>query len=171
MDIALARDPQPGLTELINQAYLEGEKGLWRAGAVRISEPELAELIGRGEIAVARQAGRLAGCVRVVQPERGVGELGLLAVAPSQQGSGAGRGLVRFAEQWARDRGLPVMQLQLLVPATGEHPVKQFLRAWYTRLGFRLVDSGEVAGHHPDLAPLLAVECRFLTFHKDLRPL
>ncbi|AGL15894.1 GNAT family N-acetyltransferase [Actinoplanes sp. N902-109] len=156
------------LTRLINTVYAEGEKGLWQEGAARTSEAEMAELIGRGQIAVARRDGRIVGCIRVQQPGPGLGELGLLAAAPEERGTGVGRELVAFAEQWARGRGLPTMQLELLVPDGWEHPMKEFLRAWYTRIGYAVVGSGEVAEAHPDLAPLLATPCRFLVFHKHL---
>jgi GNAT superfamily N-acetyltransferase len=156
------------LTDLINTVYAEGEKGLWRDGAARTSEAEMADLIGRGEFAVARRDNRIVGCIRLQQLAPDVAELGMLAAAPEERGTGVGRELVRFAEQRARDRGLPTMQLELLVPRDWHHPTKEFLRAWYTRIGYRVVGSGEVADAHPNLAPLLATQCRFLVFHKSL---
>ncbi|MET0491793.1 MAG: hypothetical protein ABW000_01550 [Actinoplanes sp.] len=56
------------LTELVNRVYAEGEKGLWPPGAARTYPAEVASLIERGEIAVARVDGRLAGAVRVRVP-------------------------------------------------------------------------------------------------------
>jgi len=156
------------LTELVNRVYADGEKGLWHPGAERTDPAEIASLIRRGEIAVARVGGRLAGAVRVRALDEERGELGLLVAVPEQQGTGIGRELVRFAEQWARDQGLAIMQLELLVPVEWEHPVKEFLRAWYTRIGYRQVSVGDLAEDFPHLAAQLATPCTFLIFHKTL---
>lgn len=158
------------LTAMANHAYAEGEKGLWSDGAARTSHTEMAELIASGQIAVGRLDGEPVGLVRVQQLTPTLGELGMLVAAAQHKGSGVGRELVRFAEGRARGWGLGTMQLELLVPEVGTHPVKEFLRAWYTRLGYRVVDSGDVSEAHPTLAPLLAVSCRFLILHKDLEP-
>jgi hypothetical protein len=46
--------------------------------------------------------------------------------------------------------------------------VKEFLREWYTRLGYRLVRTGRLEEGYPHLQPLLATPCDFLIYHKDL---
>jgi GNAT superfamily N-acetyltransferase len=156
------------LTELVNKVYADGEKGLWKPGAARTDPAEIASLIERGEIAVARVDGRLVGAVRVRVLDEERGELGMLVAAPEQQGTGIGRELVRYAEQWGRERGLAIMQLELLMPVEWEHPVKEFLRAWYTRIGYRQVSVGDLAEDFPRLAAQLATPCTFLIFHKTL---
>ncbi|MFI5933661.1 GNAT family N-acetyltransferase [Actinoplanes sp. NPDC051494] len=170
MDIAFLPPGSPAapVTALINQVYADGEKGLWRAGAARTTEAEVASLIERGEIAVARREGRVIGTVRVQQLAPGLGEFGQLSADPAERGTGVGRELVRFAENWARDRDLPTMQLELLTPDDWEHPVKEFLRAWYTRIGYRVVGTMDIATAHPELAPLLAGPATLLVFHKEL---
>jgi hypothetical protein len=60
------------------------------------------------------------------------------------------------------------MQLELLVPRTWKHPVKEFLRDWYTRIGYRVVRTGDLGEDYPALVPRLATPCDFLVFHKDL---
>jgi hypothetical protein len=67
-----------------------------------------------------------------------------------------------------RSRGVTTMQLELLVPKGWVHPEKDRLRAWYTRLGYRVVRSApfeQVAAH---LQSELATPCEFLIFHKPL---
>jgi GNAT superfamily N-acetyltransferase len=107
--------------------------------------------------------------VRVRQVGPALGEFGMLVAATEVQGSGVGRALVAFAEDWARRRELPVLRLELLVPVEGEHPVKEFLRSWYTRIGYRQVSTGDLGAAYPDLVPWLATPCRLLAFHKHLR--
>ncbi len=83
-------------------------------------------------------------------------------------GSGIGRELVAFAEGWARGQGLGIMQLELLVPRGWTHPVKEFLREWYTRLGYRAVRRDPFEQAHPALQPQLATDCDFVVYHKPL---
>jgi len=65
-------------------------------------------------------------------------------------------------------RGLGTMQLEVLVPRQWSHPSKEFLKAWYTRLGYRPVRTGQVEESYPELAPLLATPCDFVIYHKSL---
>ena len=160
----------PEITGLVNRVYADAEKGLWAEGAARTTEAEVADLVRTGQIAVARSGDRVVGAVRIQQLGDDLGEFGMLVAAPEERGTGIGRDLVAFAETWARDRGLPRMQLELLVPREWEHPVKEFLRGWYTRIGYRVVHRGDFAADHPALAPHLACPCDFLVFRKDLDP-
>jgi GNAT superfamily N-acetyltransferase len=112
--------------------------------------------------------GRLAGCAYVRPLDEGTADLGLVAAAPERWGSGLGRQLVRCAEELMRLRGVTTMQLELLVPKRWVHPEKDRLRAWYTRLGYRVIRSApfeQVAAH---LASQLATPCEFLIFRKPL---
>jgi GNAT superfamily N-acetyltransferase len=156
------------LTDLVNRAYAVAEEGLWVGGATRTTPAEVQAMIRAGEIVVARRDGRLVGAVRVQRLDHRDGEFGLLVAAPEQRGTGVGRDLVAFAERWARDRGLSRMQLELLVPRTWSHPVKEFLRGWYTRIGYRVVRTGSLGEAYQALVPQLATPCDFLIFHKDL---
>jgi GNAT superfamily N-acetyltransferase len=153
---------------LVNRVYAEAEKGLWLDGAGRTTETEVAELIRAGQIAVRRSGERVVGAVRIQLLDDGVGEFGMLVAAPEERGTGVGRDLVSFAEDWARSRGLSTMQLELLVPRTWTHPVKEFLRDWYTRIGYRVVRTGDFSADFPALVPHLACPCDFLIFRKDL---
>ena len=46
--------------------------------------------------------------------------------------------------------------------------MKELLRAWYTRIGYRPVRTDRLDQDYPALQPLLATPCDFLIFHKDL---
>lgn len=170
MDISFA-SPGPAsasLAALVNQVYADAEKGIWIPGTTRTTEAEMAGLIEAGEIAVARVDGRVVGTVRVQRLPTGEGEFGLLVAAPEARGLGVGRELVAFAERWARAAGLDVMQLELLVPREWTHPVKEFLREWYTRIGYRPVRTDRLDADHPWLVPRLATPCDFVVYHKAL---
>jgi ribosomal protein S18 acetylase RimI-like enzyme len=157
------------LAALVNSAYAVAEEGLWVAGTPRTTPLEMAGLIAAGQVAVARAGERIVGAVRVQRLDTGEGELGMLVADPAHRGTGIGRELVRFAERRSREQGLATMQLELLVPRQWPHPGKEFLKAWYTRIGYRPVRTGQIEESYPHLAPLLATPCDFVIYHKSLR--
>jgi predicted N-acetyltransferase YhbS len=156
------------ITDLVNGVYKTGEAGLWVPGATRTTSLEMRETIAAGQIAVARMDGQMVGCIRIQQLDDSVGEFGMLAVEPAHRGEGIGRALVRFAEDRFRQRGLAVVQLELLIPRGWSHPIKDFLHAWYTRIGYQPVRKGSIEESYPHLAPLLATPCDFVVYHKPL---
>ncbi|MFD6160910.1 GNAT family N-acetyltransferase [Nocardia sp. NPDC060256] len=165
-DAALVAD----LSELINRVYTVAEAGIWCDDYHRTTPSELAALITAGEIVAARGSDdRITGAVRVQQLGDGIGEFGMLVCAPDQRGTGIGRALVNFAEQWCAEQGAETVQLELLVPRGWTHSVKESLRNWYLRLGYNLERKGELEQDYPHLVPLLATPCDFLIFHKQLR--
>jgi GNAT superfamily N-acetyltransferase len=157
------------LSGLINRVYEVAEAGLWRDGATRTTESELAELIRAQQIAVASRSGQIAGAVRIHDVADDASEFGMLVAAPDQRGTGVGRALVAFAEERSRERGLRAIQLELLLPRTWQHPTKEFLKAWYGRIGYRPVRTGTIDDAYPHLAPLLATPCDLAVYEKLLQ--
>ncbi|WP_051343242.1 GNAT family N-acetyltransferase [Pseudonocardia spinosispora] len=156
------------LTELINTVYAVAEEGLWRLGAARTSVEEMTSLVGAGEIVAALLDDEIVGAMRLRELDSRTAEFGMLVAAPDRRGFGIGRQLVRFAETGAMADGLEIMQLELLVPVEWNHPSKDFLASWYTRMGYRVVSRGTVEASYPPLAPLLATRCEMLTWHRNL---
>ncbi|WP_033340537.1 GNAT family N-acetyltransferase [Catenuloplanes japonicus] len=156
------------VTALVNVVYAAGEKGIWRDETNRTDAAEMATIIRAGELAIAHLGGALVGTIRLQRLPGGEAEFGMLTAHPQHRNAGIGRELVAFAESWAREQGLAVLQLELLYPTEWEHPIKAFLRGWYTRIGYRLVHEADFAESYPHLAPLVATPCAFLVFHKNL---
>lgn len=156
------------LTDLVNNVYSVAEKGLWANGASRTSAADFADFTRAGEIAVAARRERLLGCVRIRQLDDNLSEFGMLAVDPSQRGTGIGRQLVRFAEQRGRDMGCGAMQLELLVPQEWKHPSKEFLAQWYARMGYTADSTGSPGELYPSLAPLLVTPCELIIYRKNI---
>jgi GNAT superfamily N-acetyltransferase len=156
------------IAPLVNAVYADAEKGLWREGTARTTPAEIAGLIRTGQLAAAHVDGALAGVVRVQRLSDTLAEFGMLVAAPEHRGTGLGSALVTFAENWARAQAIPRMQLELLMPQTWSHPVKDFLRAWYERLAYRQVRTADFADDYPALAPLLATPCDYVIFEKPL---
>ena len=156
------------LAALVNSVYAVAEEGLWADGTSRTTPEEMAELIAAGQIAVARADEWIVGAVRVQRLDTGEAEFGMLVTDPAHRGKGVGRELIRFAERWSQERGLDRMQLEVLVPRQWSHPSKEFLKAWYPRIGYHPVSVGQFETSYPELAPLLATPCDFVIYQKSL---
>jgi GNAT superfamily N-acetyltransferase len=156
------------IADLINGVYVIAEAGLWVDGARRTDAREIAELIRQQELATARVDGELVGAVRVHALDAATAEFGMLSADPGHRGLGIGRALVSFAERWATVRGFAAMQLELLVPTSWQHPSKQFLHEWYSRIGYREVRRGPLDELYPELEPLLATPCVLVVSQKSL---
>jgi ribosomal protein S18 acetylase RimI-like enzyme len=159
------------LAALVNSVYAIAEEGLWADGTPRTTPARMAELIAAGQIAVARADKRIVGAVQIRRLDTGEGEFGMLVADPAHRSQGIGRELVRYAERWSHARGIDTMQLEVLVPRQWSQPSKEFLKAWYTRIGYRPVRTGQFEESYPELAPLLATPCDFVIYHKSLRTL
>jgi GNAT superfamily N-acetyltransferase len=155
------------LTRLINDAYAAGEQGLWPEGVTRIDEPDVSTLVAAGEMITTTSGGRVVGCARVHMLDATTGGVSLISAARAAWGTGVGRELVARAEDIARRRGATAMQLELLDPREGTHPDKLRLRAWYERLGYRVVRTEPFEAFVPHAAPT-AVPCDVLVFRKPL---
>jgi GNAT superfamily N-acetyltransferase len=157
------------LVDLVNQAYEIGEAGLWLEGTTRTGPSEIGEAIRTGGMLAATDEGQLVGCVYVRRLDPATADLGLLSVAPDQWGLGVGGELVGEGERLMRSDGVTTMQLELLVPRGWVHPEKAGLRAWYTRLGYKIIRSEpfeHIAPAHR--ASQLRTPCEFLIFCKPL---
>ncbi|WP_432132611.1 GNAT family N-acetyltransferase [Streptomyces tendae] len=156
------------VASLINEVYEVAEKGLWAEGTSRTTTDEVAALTRAGEITTAYMDGEVVACMRLQRMGDRACEFGMLAASPKRRGLGLGRELVRFAEQYAREAGRDVMQLEVLVPREWSHPSKVFLADWYTRIGYQVVRTGTIEEAYPDLAPHLVTPCDFVIYHKPL---
>ena len=82
-------------------------------------------------VVMAERDGALAGCVQVTDKGEGLAYLGMLSVAPDDQGQGMGRALIAAAEATARDRfGASRMEMTVIIQRTE-------LIDWYVRRGYR----------------------------------
>jgi GNAT superfamily N-acetyltransferase len=156
------------LVRVINDAYAAGEAGLWIAGTARTTPQEVAELIRSGGMLAATAAGRVVGCACVRPLDGTRADLGFVSADPQQWGSGVGRRLVDAAEELMRSRGVTTMELKLLVPHEAVHPLKDRVRAWYSRRGYRPVRSMTVEEVAGDAAAELVTPCEFLVLRKPL---
>ncbi|WP_157251463.1 GNAT family N-acetyltransferase [Nonomuraea typhae] len=172
LEISLLRHPlsvpADDVAELVNRVYREAERGLWQDDIPRTTPAELTDLVAAGEIAAARDAGEIVGVVRVQRLRDGVGEFAMLACDPAYRGKGVGSALVAFAEEHSARNGCHTMQLELLTPTGWTHPGKEFLRTWYSRIGYTPVRVAAFSDDYPELAPHIATPCEYTIYHKKL---
>lgn len=125
------------VTALVNEAY-----SVYLARNGKIPGPmrdDYALLTAQNRVHVLEDAeGQIIGLI-VLIPESNAMLLDNVAVSPKAQGRGYGVKLIAFAEQCARDAGLPVIRLY-----TQEIMVENL--ALYARLGFIETHRGEEKG-------------------------
>lgn len=125
------------LADLVNMVYGDAESDLWKPNtSSRTSAPEITDHIKKRELLIARLDGKIVGVCKICNSAEGIGEFGMLAADPACRGVGIGRELVNGAENWAREAGYKTMRLELLTPCGGVNKTKEFLKVWYTRIGY-----------------------------------
>jgi ribosomal protein S18 acetylase RimI-like enzyme len=109
-------------------AEITGADGQDMIDALRAGNPD-------HEVLVAEQDGVAAGCLYLMVATDFFGRrhahLSVIATSEAAEGSGVGRVLLTYAEDWARERGLPLLTLNVFA---------ENLRArrFYERAGFRV---------------------------------
>jgi GNAT superfamily N-acetyltransferase len=156
------------LAALINAVYDEAEAGMWKRTGTRTDHAGVERMLRDRALILAERKGVLVGSVHVSLMGDGVGEFGMLAADPAHRGAGIGTALVRHAETWARERGCHTMRLELLTPRHWKNPSKEFLKAWYARIGYAPRATEPLETTYPHLVPELATECDFTVWHKPL---
>lgn len=121
---------------LVNAAYAHYIPRLNRAPGPMTDD--YAASIANGFVYLFEIDGMLAGLVVLIaEPDALL--LDNIAVAPAAQGQKIGRRMMEFAEETAKQRGLPCLRLYTHVLMTENI-------GWYTRLGFRETHRGTEAG-------------------------
>ncbi len=156
------------IRDMVNAVYEVAESGMWIADVQRIREREIAQLLQLRRLIVAMDGDAIVGCVSVRELRPRLGEFGMLVASPDRRGEGIGTLLVEAAEQWARERGYLQMRLELLTPRTWRHPMKEFLKEWYSRMDYVPQETESFAAMYPERMLLLATECDFTPWMKQL---
>ena len=156
------------LSDMINGVYDAAESGMWKRPGTRIDPAAVERLLRAAALILAEIDDVLVGTVHVNLMGEGVAEFGMLAADPSHRGAGIGTALVRHAESWARQQACHTMRLELLTPRHWKNPSKEFLKAWYSRIGYIPQGTEPLERMYPNLVPELATECDFTVWHKSL---
>ncbi len=134
IDITLQRISETDIdatVALINDAYSYQDEA---KGRPRINASELRKRTERSEFYVAKQDGRVVGCVYVERYPKKL-HFGLLTVSSELRGKGLGPATMEAIENYARDLSMAVIELDYMSLAP-------WLKAYYEKLGY--VETGEV---------------------------
>ncbi len=124
----------------------------------RTDEERMSEMMRKGEFLLAeRDSGRVVACVYTeLRGERGY--FGMLAVDPSEQGTGLGRRMVEAAEDYCRERGCKFMDITVL-------DLRPELPPFYRKLGY--IETG-TEEFHPSRPLRDGIECHCIVMSKTL---
>jgi GNAT superfamily N-acetyltransferase len=164
----LGADNIKRISDLINEVYDDAESGMWKRKGTRTNPAEVERLLRAQALILAESDGVLVGSVNVNLMRNGVGEFGMLVADLNHRGKGIGSALVDHAENWARGMSCHTMRLELLTPRNWTHQSKEFLKKWYSRLGYEPQATESLETLHPELVPELATECDFTVWYKSL---
>ncbi len=157
------------IAELVNRVYGEAEADLWKPTTQGRTNPaDIRKNIENGQMLIAETGGKIVGVCKIAKRDRDTCEFGMLTADPQQRGKGIGRELVKAAENWGRQSGFKKMRLELLTPRHWKNESKEFLKVWYTRIGYKpayTVPFEEEAPHRMDE---FATDCDFTVWLKDL---
>jgi GNAT superfamily N-acetyltransferase len=156
------------LSNLINEVYDDAESGMWKRQGTRTNPAEVERLLRARALILAEIDGVLVGSVNVNLMPDGVGEFGMLVADLNHRGQRIGSALVDRAETWARDQACHTMRLEILTPRSWRQPSKEFLKQWYSRIGYTPQATEPLERLHPELVPELATACDFTVWHKSL---
>jgi GNAT superfamily N-acetyltransferase len=156
------------LSDLINEVYDDAESGIWKRKGTRTNPAEVEALLRAQALILAEIDGVLVGSVNVNLMSGGVAEFGMLVADRKYRGEGIGSALVKHAERWAGENACHTMRLEILTPRNWTHPSKEFLRQWYSRIGYAPQTAEPFESMHPELVPELATECDFTVWHKSV---
>lgn len=124
----------------------------------RTDEQRLGEMMRKGEFLVAEaDSGKISGCI-YVEFRGDHGYFGMLAVEPSQQGTGLGRLLIEGAESRCRQRGCQWMDISVLT-------LRPELLPFYEKLGYA---ETRREAFHPSRPLKKGFECESIVMTKRL---
>jgi GNAT superfamily N-acetyltransferase len=155
-------------TNIINEVYIESEGNIWIDEYRRITKNELINIIRTKELLIAVNKDVFCGCIHLERVDNQRYKFKMLVTNPKLKGKGIGSKLVKFAEQQAKNYGASVMQLELLVPTEFIHPDKEFLRDWYTRIGYKKIAEYDIDYVHQGISKFLKTGCVAKVYEKKI---
>lgn len=170
-----ASDLQPenvtNLCQLVNSVYQVAEAGIWKGNVERVNLQKMLEILQNQALLIAQMGTKLVGCVNIKLFNEDMAGFGMLATDPQYRNRGIGKKLIQAAEDWAMGKGCKVMRLEILTPNNQPHLGKEFLKNWYTKMGYVLQSIEDFEQIYPEVTADLATKCDFIIYHKLLMKL
>ena len=171
------RQPQPAdlhpknvayLCQLVNRVYQVAEAGIWKRNAERINVQAMTKILQNQALLIAQIGIKIVGCINVNLFNEYLAGFGMLVTDPEYRSLGIGKKLIAAAEAWAVSKGRVIMRLEILAPRNWVDSNKEFLRIWYTKMGYILQSTEDFGRLYPEKSADLATTCDFAIYHKIL---
>jgi len=144
------------LVKFINKAFARDN---YFKRTDRTNSEQMTEYLRKGNFLLLEDLGELIGLVYIELRKKGRGYIGLLTVNPDKQGGGVGRQLMQVAEDFCRDHGCTIAEIDVI-------NLRPELVAWYGGQGY------EVVGEAPYPRPEILIQpCHFISLQKNLETL
>ena len=159
------------IVDLINRVYLESEKDFWphNGDYERVNLNQIKEFIQKKELIIAQQNNVIVGCVHVYKLNETTGGFSMLVSDPNKRGNKIGKQLMMAIEDWMKNQNVNLIQLEILKPSEIIHPEKEFIEAWYKRIGYKLISEKPYGELYPHNNHLLKIPCTFFIYHKRIK--
>lgn len=156
------------LHSLINQVYSEAEDGMWLENSSRVTKEEVQEMLENKELILAISDDKIVGSLKKLVIDPTTCEFGILVADKTYRGQKIGSSLVNTFESWATNVGYKTLQLTLLTPRDWKQPSKEFLKKWYSRIGYTPERPESFNQRYPHRAHEMATKCDFTVWKKEL---
>jgi N-acetylglutamate synthase-like GNAT family acetyltransferase len=144
------------LVKFINKAFVRDN---YFKRTDRTNSEQTTEYLRKGNFLLLEEQGELIGLVYVELRKDSRGYIGLLTVNPNKQGRGTGSQLMQSAEDFCRDNGCSIAEIDVI-------NLRPELVDWYCGQGYRVV--GEAPYPRPEI---LIQPCHFISLQKNLSTL
>ena len=156
------------IVELVNDVYNDAENGMWKINDGRVNNQIARKLLEEKKLILAEIDDKIVGSLLYNPMKNETCEFGMLVADRLYRSKGIGSALVTTIETWALNNGFNTMRLELLTPRTWDHPSKEFLKDWYTRLGYKPQHTVPFEEKYPSRINDMATECDFTVWLKDI---
>ena len=170
MNIRLAtRKDESLVISMANEVYFTSEKDFWKDGYYRIDKKEFKHFIDNQWLYLAEIDDALVGCVLMKPIDAITTSFSMLICHADHRKKGIGKSLIDYVFKTANERGYQKMQLEILSPLHWVHEEKEFLKTWYTSLGFKLIKEVNFLDYYPTHDKYMKCPLLFSLYEKDLR--
>ncbi len=169
MNIRLATTKdQTDVISMANEVYYTSEREFWKEGYYRIDQNEFNHFVTNKWLYLAEINGDLVGCVLMKPVDKDTTSFSMLICHPDYRKKGIGKTLVDHVFKTANERGYQKMQLEILSPLNWVHKEKEFLKSWYSSIGFKLVKEVNFLDYYPSHDKYMKCPLLFSLYEKDL---